>query len=170
MAGIASIIVGLYLINLPSLHDWSRPLHAFRSSASRWALLTGILISTYTAVDKIGIRFFPPFIYIYFVLLVCLIVLSALWLIPERRAALIQEPKNRLLAILLGAIFGTAGYTLVLAALKISPLSYVGPVREVSVVIGAWIGIRYLSEQGGWLRIISSMLVVIGIVLITVFG
>jgi drug/metabolite transporter (DMT)-like permease len=170
LAGIAAIIVGLYLINLPSLHDWSRPLHAFRSSASRWALLTGILISTYTTVDKVGIRYFPPFIYIYFVLLVCLIVLSVLWLIPERRAALIQEPKNRMVAILLGAIFGTAGYTLVLAALKISPLSYVGPVREVSVVIGAWIGIRYLSEQGGWLRIVSSILVVIGIVLITVFG
>jgi drug/metabolite transporter (DMT)-like permease len=171
LSGIVCVISGLYLINLPSIHDWKRPLQAFRNHASRWALLTGILISTYTAVDKVGIRYFPPFIYIYFVLLVGLICLSVLWFIPERRAALIEEPKNRrTLAIVAGAIFGTAGYTLVLAALKISPLSYVGPVREVSVVIGAWIGIRYLLEQGGWLRIVASVLVVIGIILITVFG
>ncbi len=171
LVGIVSIIIGLYLINLPSLHDWTRPLHAFRTSASRWALLTGILISTYTAVDKVGIRYFPPFIYIYFVLFVCLIVLSLLWLMPDRRPALIQEVKNRrIIPIVAGAVFGTAGYTLVLAALKISPLSYVGPVREVSVVIGTWIGIRFLSEQGGWLRLFASGLVVLGIVLITVFG
>ncbi len=171
LCGIVCVILGLYLINLRSIHDWRRPLQAFRSRASRWALLTGILISTYTAVDKVGIRYFPPFIYIYFVLFVALICLSILWFIPEGRAALIEEPKKRrIFAIFAGAIFGTAGYTLVLAALKISPLSYVGPVREVSVVIGAWIGIQFLSEQGGWLRVMASAFVVMGIVLITVFG
>jgi drug/metabolite transporter (DMT)-like permease len=171
LIGIGFVIAGLYLINLPSIDAWSRPLHAFRTAASRWALLTGILISTYTAVDKVGIQYFPPFIYIYFVLFVCLICLSMLWFIPERRAALIQEPKqNRIYAVTAGAIFGTAGYTLVLAALKISPASYVGPVREVSVVIGAGIGIKFLSEQGGWLRLIASALVVLGIIFITVFG
>ncbi|HSE39879.1 MAG TPA: DMT family transporter [Acidobacteriota bacterium] len=171
LLGIACVIVGLYLINLPSIHAWSRPLHAFRTAASRWALLTGILISTYTAVDKVGIQYFPPFIYIYFALFVCLICLSILWFIPQRRAALIQEPKNkRIYAVTAGALFGTAGYTLVLAALKISPASYVGPVREVSVVIGTWIGIRFLSEQGGWLRLVASALVVLGIIFITVFG
>jgi uncharacterized membrane protein len=67
-------------------------------------------------------------------------------------------------------VFGTTGYLLVLAALRISPVSYVGPIREVSVVIGTWIGIEFLGEPGGKLRIISSIIVVIGIVLITMFG
>jgi len=171
LCGIALVIIGLYLVNLPSLHDWSRPLHAFRSSASRWALLTGILISAYSAIDKVGVRYFHPFVYIYLILLVSWMCLSFQWLIPHRRDALMQEPKDRrLLSIIAAAVLGTVGYSLVLAALRLSPVSYVGPVREISVVIGAWIGIRYLGEQGGSLRMIASGLVVLGIGLITILG
>ncbi len=171
LCGIASVIIGLYLINLPSLRDWSRPLHAFRSAASRWALLTGVLISGYTAIDKVGVRYFHPFVYIYLILLVSWSCLSLQWLMPDRRVALMHEPQNRRwIPVIAAAFFGTAGYLLVLAALRISPVSYVGPVREVSVVIGTWIGIRFLGEQGGFLRIIASTLVVLGIGLITIFG
>ncbi|HEY7161415.1 MAG TPA: DMT family transporter [Acidobacteriota bacterium] len=171
ITGIAAIIAGLYLINLPSIDAWSRPLHAFRTAASRWALLTGILISSYTAIDKIGVRYFHPFVYIFLILFVCWICVSIQWLMPDRRAPLIQEPKNgRLIWIIVAAIFGTAGYGLVLAALRISPVSYVGPIREVSVVMGTWIGIQFLGEPGGKLRIFASILVVIGIGLITMFG
>ncbi|MCI0619175.1 DMT family transporter, partial [bacterium] len=171
ITGIAAIIIGLYLINLPSIHAWSRPLHAFKTAASRWALLTGILISSYTAIDKIGVRYFHPFVYIFLILFVCWICLSIQWLMPARRIPLMNEPKNRRwLTIIVAAIFGTAGYGLVLAALRISPVSYVGPIREVSVVMGTWIGIEFLGEPGGKLRIFASILVVIGIGLITMFG
>jgi uncharacterized membrane protein len=171
IAGIAAIIVGLYFINLPSIHAWSRPLHAFRTTASRWALLTGVLISSYTAIDKIGVRYFHPFVYIFLILFVCWICLSIQWLMPDRRIPLKNEPQNRRwLWIIVAAIFGTAGYGLVLAALRISPVSYVGPIREVSVVMGTWIGIEFLGEPGGKLRIFASILVVIGIGLITMFG
>lgn len=171
IAGIAAIIIGLYLINLPSIHDWSRPLHAFRTAASRWALLTGILISSYTAIDKIGVRYFHPFVYIFLILFVCWICLTIQWLTPDRRIALRNEPQQRRwLWIIVAAIFGTAGYGLVLAALRISPVSYVGPIREVSVVLGTWIGIEFLGEPGGKLRVFASILVVIGIGLITMFG
>lgn len=171
ICGILLVIAGLYLINLPSLSDWTRPLYAFRSTASRWALLTGLLISSYTATDKVGIRYFHPFVYLYLILFAGWICLSIQWLIPERRVALMQEPQNRrLLAILAAAVFGTVGYSLVLAAMRLSPVSYVGPVREVSVVIGTWIGVRYLGEPRGSLRIVASILVVLGIGLITIFG
>ncbi len=171
ITGIAAIIIGLYLINLPSIHAWSRPLHAFKTTASRWALLTGILISSYTAIDKIGVRYFHPFVYIFLILSVCWICLSIQWLMPDRRIPLMNEPKNRRWPwIIVAAIFGTAGYGLVLAALRISPVSYVEPIREVSVVMGTWIGIQFLGEPGGKLRIFASILVVIGIGLITMFG
>lgn len=169
--GILLVIIGLYLINLPALRDWTRPLYAFRSAASRWALLTGLLISTYTTIDKVGIRYFHPFVYLYFIMLIGWICLSIQWLVPERRIALIQEPQSRrMIAILAAAVFGTLGYGFVLAAMRLSPVSYVGPVREVSVVIGTWIGVRYLREPGGSLRIVASILVVLGISLITIFG
>jgi len=171
LCGIALIIAGLYLINLSSFRDWTRPLHAFRSPASRWALLTGVLISGYSAVDKVGVRYFHPFVYLYLILLVCWTFLSFQWLIPDRRIALMEEPRNgRLIPIIAAAVLGAGGYLLVLGAMRLSPVSYVGPVREVSVVMGAWIGIRYLGEQGGSLRIAASILVVLGIGLIAIFG
>jgi drug/metabolite transporter (DMT)-like permease len=171
VCGIFTIVTGLYLINLSSIHDWRRPLQMFRSTASRWALVTGVLISIYSAVDKIGIRYFPPLVYIYLLLFVCWIVLSIQWLIPNRRTELREEVRNqRIYPIIAAAIFGTLGYTLVLAAMRLSPVSYVGPVREVSVVVGTWIGIRYMKETGGSLRITASVLVVFGILLITIFG
>ncbi len=171
VCGIGFVIGGLYLINLSSLRDWSRPLHAFRSAASRWALLTGVLISAYSAVDKVGVHYFHPFVYLYMILLVCCFCLSLQWLIRDRRVALREEPRNgRLLPIMAAAVLGTGGYLLVLGAMRLSPVSYVGPVREVSVVMGTWIGIRLLGEQGGSLRIAASILVVIGIGLIAIFG
>ena len=172
MLGILIIAAGLYLINLNGINDWNRPWHSFKSAAPRWALLTGILISTYTAVDKIGMRHFPPLHYLYLVLFIGWICLSLQWLFPARRADLVAEvaDKRRLFSVLASAICGTAGYTLVLAAMRMSPASYVGAVREVSVVIGAWIGVRFMGERGGTLRIVASILVATGILLIALGG
>ena len=50
------------------------------------------------------------------------------------------------------------------------PVSYVAPVREVSVVIGAWIGVRFMAERGGSLRIAASAFVAAGILLIALRG
>src|SRR5262249_34664977 len=123
VCGIVSIILGLYLINLPSIHDWTRPLHAFRSPASRWALLTGVLISGYSAIDKIGVRYFPPFAYLCLILFVCWIFLSIQWLMPSRRNAIVQEGQGRrIFSALAAAIFGGAGYGLVLVAMRLSPV------------------------------------------------
>lgn len=180
LTGIFAIVAGLYLINLPALSDWKRPLLGFRSPASRWALLTGALISGYSAIDKVGVTYFPPFVYLYLLLLVCWLALSFQWLFPARRSALLQEIRknqgdtpllrSRVAGVTAAALMGTGAYFLVLAAMQLSPVTYVGPVREVSVVIGAWIGIRFLAEKGGALRIAACILVAIGIILIAAAG
>lgn len=186
LAGIASIVCGLYLINLPALSEWKRPLLGFKSAATRWALLTGSLISVYSAVDKVGVRYFPPFVYLYLILLVCWIALTGQWFLSQRRTAILAEigpsskgataapgiaiARTRVATIIAASILGTAAYFLVLAAMRLSPVSYVGPVREVSVVIGAWIGVRFMKEQGGSLRVAGSILVVLGILSIAIAG
>jgi drug/metabolite transporter (DMT)-like permease len=187
LAGIFAILCGIYIINLPSISDWKRPLQSLGTPASRWALLTGILISGYTAIDKIGIRYFPPFLYLYLTMLVCWCVLALQWMVADRRVALWEEIKGVqtsdwsggvwvwirqrwFTSILFAAIFGTTAYLLVLIAMRLSPVSYVGPVREVSVVIGAWIGIRFMAEKGGALRIAASVLVALGIAFIAIAG
>ena len=83
LLGILLVVAGLYLVNLPSLSAWKQPLQGFTSLAARYALLTGLLISTYSTVDKVGVRYFDPVVYLYLILLVGWIVLAPIWLLPE---------------------------------------------------------------------------------------
>jgi drug/metabolite transporter (DMT)-like permease len=175
MVGILAVVGGLYFVNLPSLADWNRPLLGFREPAARWALLTGLLISGYATVDKVGTSYVNPFFYLYLLLLVGWIALAPQWLIPSRRKALVGEitgaaPAQRWLAIVVAAALGMGAYYLVLRALLLDHVGYVGAVREISVVIGAWIGVRFLGERGGPARVLASALVVVGILLIAVYG
>ena len=174
LVGIGLIISGLYLVNLPSLAEWARPLAGLKSAAARWALLTGLLISIYSSIDKVGVRYVDPLLYLYLFLAVTWLALSAQWLSADRRAALSAElqpnVKRRLLTALLVALLGSGAYGLVLAALQLSPVSYVSPVRELSVVIGAWLGVKFMGEQGGSLRVIAALLIAAGIATIALIG
>ena len=174
VGGILIVVLGLYLVNLPSLSDWKRPLLGFRSPAARWALVTGILISIYSSIDKVGMRYVDPLPYLYLFLVVTWIALSAQWLNPNRRAALRAEwragHRKLLLSAAAAALLGGSAYALVLAALRLSPVSYVSPVRELSVVFGAWIGVRFMGEPGGRLRIVAAALVALGIIVIALGG
>jgi uncharacterized membrane protein len=174
LIGILLIVGGLYLVNLPSLADWKRPLLGLKSAAARWALLTGLLISIYSSIDKVGVRYVDPLLYLFLFLAVTWLALSGQWLNADRRAALRVElqpdVKRRLLTALLAMLLGSSAYGLVLVALQLSPVSYVSPVRELSVVVGAWFGVRFMGERGGRLRVIAAMLIAIGIVTIALIG
>lgn len=174
VGGIFLVVCGLYVVNLPSLSEWMRPLLGFRSSAARWALLTGLLISVYSSVDKVGVRYFDPLAYLYLFLVVTWLALAGQWLISDRRAALRAELQPEIRKCLLRAaavaLLGAGAYGLVLAALRLSPVSYVSPVRELSVVIGAWIGVRFMGEPGGRLRVSAALLVAGGIIVIALGG
>ncbi len=91
LIGVASIVVGIYLINLPRLAEWRQPLLHLRSAATRWALITGLLISAYMVTDKAGVELVDPLIYLYFVLFVTWLFLSPMWFTNERRSALARK-------------------------------------------------------------------------------
>lgn len=176
--GVLIVVVGIYFVNIPSLSAWRRPFDKTQGAGVAWALATGLLISLYTTVDKAGMRYFDPAVYLYLVFVVAALVLAPAFLRKGRRGAVVAELTcattggGRSLdiracgRILLCSVLVFAAYGLVLAALKLSPASYVAPTREISVVIGAWIGVRRFGERGGRLRIVSAALVVVGVVVI----
>jgi drug/metabolite transporter (DMT)-like permease len=59
---------------------------------------------------------------------------------------------------------------LALFAYTIAPLSYSGAIREVSAVIGAFLGWRFLKEEMGGIRLVGSVIVFAGVMVIAVFG
>lgn len=77
--------------------------------------------------------------------------------------------KNRVY-LLLGGILGLVAYMLALFAYTFAPLSYSGAIREVSAVIGAFLGWRFLKEEMGGVRVVGSAIVFAGVMVIAVLG
>lgn len=72
--------------------------------------------------------------------------------------------------LLLGGFLGMVAYMLALFAYTIAPLSYSGAIREVSAVIGAFLGWKFLNEEMGGIRVVGSAIVFAGVMVIAVFG
>jgi drug/metabolite transporter (DMT)-like permease len=119
-------------------------------------------------------RYVDPLPYLYLFLVVTWLALSAQWLSPNRRSALRAawraDRRKLVWSAAAVALLGGGAYALVLAALRLSPVSYVSPVRELSVVVGAWLGVRFMNEPGGRLRIFAAALVALGIGVIALGG
>ncbi len=72
--------------------------------------------------------------------------------------------------ILLGGVLGLVAYMMALFAYTFAPVSYSGAIREVSAVIGAFLGWRFLNEQMGGIRVVGSAIVFVGVMVIAIFG
>lgn len=99
------------------------------------ALLTGVLIATYTALDRLGVRLGPFWLYTWAVF-----VTTSLWLLPWAR------PGHTRAALPVGVLTVSA-YGLTLAALSLAPLAVVAPLRESGVVVVALWGVLRLGER-----------------------
>jgi drug/metabolite transporter (DMT)-like permease len=174
LLGILIIVAGIYLSRLDRLSDWNRPFRNFSRGGAGWALLTGVFISLYTTIDKMGTRHLGPLLYLYLVLAIAWLVQLPFRLRLSGRRAILDEIGERMegawrvsvarcLKVAGSMALGFAAYALVLLAMRTSPVSYVAPVREMSVVLGAWIGIRIFKERGGVLRIVAAALILLGI-------
>lgn len=167
IAGLVIIIVGLLIVGGSG---W-----LLSNGKPHWrgilpALLLALCISIYTVIDGAAVKMTSPLGYaalIYFV--------SSLYMTPfiARRYGwerLKQEFKlngSRLLAI---GILIQAAYFLALLAYRLSYVSYSGAIREVGVVMAAFAGWRFLGEKFGFTRLIGSIVIFAGILLIAFLG
>jgi uncharacterized membrane protein len=133
-------------------------------------LAAGLCISTYSTIDKLGVKFISPLLYIYIVLVVTWLALTPRWWLSGRTGELAAEWRANKWSATLAGVTVVGAYTLVLMAMQRSPVSYVGSVREMSVVLTAWVGSTFLGEGTTGLRVAASVLVVVGIVMIAVAG
>jgi len=170
LMGILLIAGGLYLINARSREDLWKPLRQLGNPVSRWALFTGFCISVYSTIDKVGIKYVSPFTYIYLVLAVTFLAFTLYILASGKKASIAAEWRANKVGILVAGVADLLIYYLVLQALQLSYVSYVGSVREMSVVFGAFLGGALLGEGYGRIRVFASVLVFLGILLIGVAG
>lgn len=136
--------------------------------AIAYGIATGVFIAAYTVWDRRGVASLAiaPLIYAAGTTLTGVVLLAPF--AARRWPEVVREWREHRLEATGVAGLSSISYILVLTALAITPVSYIAPVREVSIVMGAFIGARRLKEVEGRRRIIASAAMAIGIVIMAV--
>lgn len=165
LAGVALLLLGILAVTLSQTSG----------RATVPALLTGVTIAAYTAVDRVGVRLSTPWLYGWLlVVLLALSVTASMWIVDRlaaTRGAVVGAGETRSVpglgqAVVIG-LFMWVGYLLVLWALSLAPLSVVAPVRETAVVGVAIWGVWRLHEtRGAAMKLSGAMATLVGVALL----
>jgi drug/metabolite transporter (DMT)-like permease len=203
--GVLALLAGILLV----LRPW-RALAMLRRSgedgatgrsgpgAAEFALLTGVMIALYSAVDRVAVQSVAPWLYAGLVFPVCAVAL-VLWIrlvADRRRSAAVAAaaatfvggvpsrgedppattggaPASWLRAGAAGTI-SLAAYGLILVAYTLAPLTVVAPLRESSVVLASAWGAITMHEAVGSAdvarRISGAAFVLVGAILLAIAG
>jgi drug/metabolite transporter (DMT)-like permease len=117
-----------------------------RRLGALWGMATGAFIAAYTVLDGWAIKTLgmAPILF-YAAGLVCRTLLQAPFALRQVDDLRYEWRKKRAAIVAVGLLSPVA-YALVLLAVQRAPLSYVAPVREISMLVGTFIGASLLGE------------------------
>lgn len=166
--GISMVVIGMIMIGATSLiQSRGSRLHV---KGILTALAVALVISLYTLIDGTAVKQGPPLPYALTMFMFVPVLTTAYnvrrfgW---EHFAAAWNGAR---LPLILAAALGVVAYLLALIAYSFAPLSYSGAIREVSVVIGAILGWQFLQEKMGGTRVLGSIVIFMGILVIAIYG
>ena len=169
LIGISIIILGIGIV-----YWWGRikkiinePLQFLREPGLRYAVGTGIIIAIYSIWDKVGVGHINPVMYMYSMTLGTAISMFPIILRLHGWQSIQAEWKLNRVRILGAGTFDFLSYVLILTALTFSPVSYIAPARVIGIVLAVLLGSILLKEPFGEGRILGSLMIVLGVTLVT---
>lgn len=166
VAGLLLVVAGIGLIATQG------DLSAFRrpggQAGVRWGTATGGLIASYTVVDAYVVKVLgiAPVVLDWFSNLLRFFLLAPI-VVANPRGAIEAMRGYWWLAIGVG-LLSPLSYILVLAALTSgAPLSLVAPMREMSMMVGALLGMAVLREKVGLRRLAGCATLIAGVILLS---
>ncbi|AMS31985.1 hypothetical protein AEM42_05410 [Betaproteobacteria bacterium UKL13-2] len=129
-----------------------------------FAFLCGCVIAVYTVWDKQGVALFliPPIIFDWAANVTRIVLLVPYVRYHEPGAISTAWRNHRKSAITIG-LLSPLSYILVLTAMVTTPVSYVAPAREMSILFAALLGAHVLKEGDATRRTIAAIGMVIGV-------
>ena len=164
VAGALSIFAGVMLLtgNLARLRQGDH------RDAIGYALVTGLFIAAYTLWDKQAVSHFGimPMVLDWGANVGRVILLTP-FALRYSEEAVIEWREHKWEAISI-AILIPLSYILVLTAMSFTPVSYVAPTREISILIGTAMGARLLAESDAPRRLGAAGAMVLGVVALAI--
>lgn len=166
--GIIMIVCGMMVIGATSLIQARGSKLHLKGIAT--ALTVALVISLYTLIDGTAVKNGSPVSY---ALTMFMLVPAITTTYNVRRFGwkrFLSAWNGPRFPLIFAAILGIVAYLLALFAYTIAPVSYSGAIREMSVVIGAFLGWQFLGEKMGGMRVLGSTIIFAGILTIAIFG
>ena len=160
-------LIGATLIGISALVLTGNPAKLLRKNATAgagFALLCGCMIATYTVWDKqaVAVLLIPPVLFDWGANLSRIAMLTPLAMRREPGAISRAWRDYRKTVIAIG-VLSPLSYILVLTAMVFTPVSYVAPARELSILFAALLGAHVLKEGNATRRTIAALGMVLGV-------
>lgn len=160
--GIFAVLAGILLISGVK-QMLATPSSKVRSGLT-WGTLTGLSIAAYTLIDGWAVKVLGVSPVLYYVLGLALrTAILAPQALRNPQGLLSQWRVNARYIVAVGVLSPMA-YTLVLFAMTMAPLSYVAPVRELSMLVGVLFGAKLLRESLIPSRVVGTACMVVGVI------
>lgn len=163
--GLLTVVGGIGLISTQG------DLSAFRrpggQAGVRWGTVTGSLIAGYTVVDAYAVKTLGvhPVVLDWCSNLLRFVLLAPFVLKDVARAR--ERMRGHWLSAVAVGLLSPLSYILVLLALDMgAPLSVVAPAREMSMMVGALLGMVVLGEAVGPWRLVGCFVLLLGVVVL----
>ncbi len=167
--GISLLVLGLVVVG--SNVWWSlRKTAKLSTNGLAMALGVALCISIYTTIDGAAVHIVNPLPYTVIVIAFAAVFITPAILLRYGKAAIVEEWRTNWLRIALVGVFTLLSYILALKSYTIIRVSYAGAIREISVIFAAFLGWRLLGEEFGTIRLLGSILIFSGILVIALAG
>jgi uncharacterized membrane protein len=172
-AGVACLLVGILALQRP--WQYLRAAGRASSGAAGFALLTGVMIATYSAVDSVGVKQTNPITYAGLIWASGVVFLWLyVWLYQQTGGTVMALDDERFDArqAALGGVLTLTAYLMILGAYAVAPLTAVAPLRESAIVLASgWGAIRMREASGrsdAVRRVGAAALVLVGALLLAI--
>jgi len=171
LLGIMVIFIGVYILHLKGItrEDLVAPLRYLMSGSSKYAIIAALGTTVYSITDKLGVTTVDPLLYSFWL---GFSVTGMMTIVTLRRKGFkaIRDEFSSPLKVSFAGLLMRGGYMLVLYAMSIAPVSYILALRQISVVLGALMGVAFLGESYGRVRIMGSLVIFIGVFILGVMA
>ena len=157
--GIVITSIGIMLLAISGVKSKTR-----NHRSTPRALITGGFIAAYTLVDGLGVRQGEVALsYIGWLFLINGLVFG-LFVFLRRPTEMLSLWRKDAVRVVGGGIAKAIAYGTVIFVMYYSPMAVVATLRETSVLMAALIGVYFLREPAGKLRVAAALLVASGVI------
>jgi drug/metabolite transporter (DMT)-like permease len=162
LAGGAAIVISVFYLT-GGLALWHTD-RAHLRTGLLYGFTCGLCIAAYTVWDQRAVSHhaLPPVIYDCGTQLVmCSVLTPFAWPRRGEAAQAWREHRGKVITV---ALLGPIGYVLILTAMTFTPVSYIAPAREISILVGTFFGAKLLKEAESSRRLLAAGGMVAGII------